>query len=87
MAELRYFIFSMVCNSSCHAYHELRQGDFYSFGQEKIPFLSSYLLPTQKKNLPQEKSCLPNWFTIIHMLIDETISSILPVTGWASIAL
>ena len=52
-----------------------------------IIFLSNYLLPIQKKNLPQEKSCLSNWFTIIRMLVDETILPILSVTAWTSITL
>ena len=60
---------SSWCNKSFCAYHELRQDDFYSFDQEKVSFLSSYLLLTQKKNLPQENSCLPKWFTIIRMLL------------------
>ena len=39
------------CNNSCWAYQELSQGDFYSFDQEKVPFLSyKYYLPTQKCN-------------------------------------
>ena len=62
-------LYSSWCNKSFCAYHELRQDDFYSFDQEKVPFLSSYLLLTQKKNLPQENSCLPKWFTIIRMLL------------------
>ena len=80
-------LYSSWCNNSCRTYHELRQGDFYSFDLEKVPFYSNYLLPTQKKNQPQEKSSLSNWFTIIRMLSDETISSILSVTVWTSIGL
>ena len=50
-------LYSLWCDNFCCAYHELKQGDFYSFDhdQEKVSFLSNYLLPTQKKNLPQEK--------------------------------
>ena len=53
-------LYSPWYNNSCRAYHELRQSDFYAFEQEKLPFLSSHLLPIHKKNLPQEKPCLPN---------------------------
>ena len=45
------------CNNSCRAYKELGQGEFYSFDQEKVPFLSIYLLPTHRKSYPQGKSC------------------------------
>ena len=36
------------CNNSCRTYQELGQGDFYSFGQENVPFLLIYLLPSHK---------------------------------------
>ena len=55
-ALLKCFIYSRVdildspwCNNPCRAYEELGQGDFYSFDQEKVPFLLVYLLPTHKK--------------------------------------
>ena len=53
---LKCFIYSRVgilgspwCKNSCRAYQELSQVDFYSFDQEKVPFLLIYLLPTHKK--------------------------------------
>ena len=39
----------MVQLCSCRAYQELGQADFYSFDQEKVPFLLIYLLPSLKK--------------------------------------
>ena len=55
-ALLKCFIYSRVgtldspwCNNSCRTYQELGQGDFYSFDQEKVPFLLICLLSTQKK--------------------------------------
>ena len=58
----------------CRAYQELNQGDFYSFDQEKIPFLLIYLLPTRKK-------CSKRKITL------TSISSIACVTQWTSIGL
>ena len=64
-ALLRCFICSRAgildppwCNSSCRAYQELGQGNFYSFDPEKVWFLSIYLLPTHKKNVTTKISCL-----------------------------
>ena len=55
-ALLKRFIYSRVGildspwrNNPCCAYQELGQGDSYSFGQEKVPVLLIYLLPTHKK--------------------------------------
>ena len=57
----------------CRAYQELNQGDFYSFDQEKIPFLLIYYLPA--KNVATRKITL------------TSISSIACVTQWTSIGL
>ena len=47
---------------------ELFQGDFYSFGQEKVPFLSIYL-PTLKKCSHQENhACLNPVYSICHRM-------------------
>ena len=40
---------SLWCDNPCRIYQALVQGDFYSFDQEKFPFLLIYLLPTHKK--------------------------------------
>ena len=55
-ALLKCFIYSRVgilefpwCNNPCRTYQELNLGDFYSFNQEKVPFLLIFLLPTHKK--------------------------------------
>ena len=40
---------SAWCNNSCRAYQKLGQGDFYSFDQEKVSFISSYLRPTTNR--------------------------------------
>ena len=61
--------YSFCWSNSCCAYHELRQGDFYSPDFEKGIILSSYLLLTQSKNLLQERLYLPNWFTISACLL------------------
>ena len=45
-------------NNLCCAYHELGQGDFYSFNQEKAPFLLIYLLQNHKKSVTTKKSFL-----------------------------
>ena len=50
------FLYSPWCNNSCRTYLELCQGDFYSFDQEKVLFLSSYLLPTHNKNYNHKKN-------------------------------
>ena len=36
---------------------------------------------------PKEKSCLPNWFTMFQMLIEEILSPIAFVTKWTSTGL
>ena len=56
-------LYSPWCNNSCRAYQKLGQGDFYSFDQEKVPFLLIHLLPTckkcnHKKSHVYLKSCL-----------------------------
>ena len=56
-------LYSPWCNNSCRAYQKLGQGDFYSFDQEKVPFLLIHLLPTckkcnNKKSHVYLKSCL-----------------------------
>ena len=64
-AFLRRFIYSRVgildspwCNIFCRAYQELGNGDFYSFGQEKVPFLVISLFPSFLNcNLPTHKKC------------------------------
>ena len=40
-----------------------------------------YCLPSRKIQ-PQEKSCLPDWFRIFHMLLEETLPPTMYVTEW-----
>ena len=40
-----------------------------------------YCLPLRKIQ-PQEKSCLPYWFRIFHMLLEETLPPTMYVTEW-----
>ena len=44
-------------------------------------FLSFKLITTD----PQEKSCLPNWFTMFHMVIEEILLPTVFVRQWTSI--
>ena len=55
--------------------HKLGQGDFCSFDQKKVPFLSIYLLHNHKKKLNTRKTML------------TSISSIAFVTYWTSTGL
>ena len=81
-ALLRCFICSRAgildppwCNSSCRAYQELGQGNFYSFDPEKVWFLSIYLLPTHKKKCNHKNI----------MLISISFTAF--ITGWTFIGL
>ena len=67
-------LYSPCCNNFRCAYHELRQSGFYliDHDKEKATFLSNYLLPTQKMNLLQEKSCLPNSQISIYLLMKQS---------------
>ena len=59
LQQSRYLTFSMVqqnlsilhspwCNKTYRTYQELGKDDFYSFDQEKVPFILIYLLRTCK---------------------------------------
>ena len=80
-AKLRHLDSPWWSNSS-NAWQELNQSDIYPFEQEKLSSLSSYLLPTIKKN-----SYLPYRLTIFHMFIEEIISPKIFVTEWTCISL
>ena len=63
------------CNNSCHAFQELGQGDFYSFDQEKVPFLLIFFTTYPQKNVSTRKIML------------TSISSIAFAKKWTSIGL
>ena len=63
------------CNNSCHAFQELGQGDFYSFDQEKVPFLLIFFTTYPQKNVATRKIML------------TSISSIAFAKKWTSIGL
>ena len=50
--------------------------------RKKFPSFQIMYCPPTRKILSQEKSCLPNWFTIFYFLIEEMTSPKTFVRGW-----
>lgn len=70
---------ALWCNN-CRVYHELRQGNFYSFDHDQKSSLPFKLFTSYPKEKSTPRIIMFTWFTNIRMLTDETISSILSVT-------
>ena len=56
---------------------------YINFIRKKFPPSKVIYCLLPRKIQPAEKSCLPDWFRIFHMLVEKTLSSIAYVTEWS----